>query len=465
METLRNTAIALALLLAAAPAAAQTTTAGISGLVTDAQGAALSGATVRAKSDETGFVRDARSDEAGNYRLVGLPVGTYAVVAEFKGMRPSTPSAVALSAGLDVRLNIPMQLAGPAETVTVSAAVPLVSARSSAVGQVVDLARIEGLPLNGRQFANLAATVPGVGLGFHSDSTKTAQYTPQISGGNGRNVNYVVDGGDNNDDTVGGLLQLFPLEAIQEFTVLTQRFDAEYGRSNGAVLNVVTKSGTNQLRGSWFTLGRDEAMNARTFTEKLAKVDKQPYQRYQFGGSLGGPIVANRAHYFGAYERTRQDTRQVVDTLGAFPADDGVFDVPFREHLFTGKVTTTFGPQHYLSVRYGRDHNTQPSGAALRTAHSAWATSTNSFDSVNVNHNWVAGIVGAQRSRGPVLGLRQRHPRQQHRAVVSAAQRASAAGPASSRRSAPSRSSGSSATTCRGRPPPVSASRTSCAAA
>jgi outer membrane receptor protein involved in Fe transport len=120
-------------------------------------------------------------------------------------------------------------------------------------------------------------------------------------------------------------------------------------------------------------------------------VNRQPYERYQFGGSLGGPIVANRAHYFGAYERTRQDTRQVVDTLGVFPAEDGVFDVPFREHLFTGKVTTTFGPQHYVSVRYGRDHNTQPSGAGLRTAHSAWATSTNSFDSVNVNHNWVLG--------------------------------------------------------------------------
>ncbi len=392
METLRNTAIALALLLlAAVPAAAQTTTAGISGLVTDPQGGPLSGVTVRAQKGDTGFVREVGTDQAGSYRLAGLPVGTYDVIAEFAGMRPYTASAVTLSVGLDVGVNIRMQLAGPAETVTVSATVPLVSPRSSAVGQVVDLGRIEGLPLNGRQFANLAATVPGVGLSTHTDSSKTAQYAPQISGGNGRNVNYVVDGGDNNDDTVGGLLQLFPLEAIQEFTVLTQRFDAEYGRSNGAVLNVVTKSGTNQRHGSWFTLGRDEAMNARTFSEKRAGLDAQPYQRYQFGGSLGGPIVVNRAHYFGAYERTRQDTKQVVDTLGGFPAEDGVFDVPFREHLFSAKVTTTFGPQHYLSVRYGRDHNTQPIGAGLRVAHSAWATGTNRFDSVNVNHNWALG--------------------------------------------------------------------------
>ena len=89
------------------------------------------------------------------------------------------------------------------------------------MGGVVDIGRIESLPLNGRQFANLAATIPGVGLGFHRDPTKSTQYSPQIAGGNGRNLNYQIDGGDNNDDTVGGLLQLFPLEAIQEFNIVT----------------------------------------------------------------------------------------------------------------------------------------------------------------------------------------------------------------------------------------------------
>ena len=131
--------------------------------------------------------------------------------------------------------------------------------------------RIESLPLNGRQFANLAATIPGVGLGFHSDPTKSTQYSPQIDGGNGRNINYQIDGGDNNDDTVGGLLQLFPLEAIQEFNFITQRYKAEYGRSNGGVMNIVTKSGTNDCRGSWFTSFRDKRLNAKTMTEKLNK--------------------------------------------------------------------------------------------------------------------------------------------------------------------------------------------------
>jgi outer membrane receptor protein involved in Fe transport len=388
MNTLRNTAILLALIAFAGPTAAQSTTADISGIISDLQGAAVSNVSVRATNANTGFERTTETDRAGNYRLAGLPVGTYEVVAQAQGFHPFRAPDVTLSIGRDVTLNATMQLAGRAENVTVSAPIPIISPRSSAVGEVVDLARIEGLPLNGRQFANLAGTVPGVGVGFHSDSTKSAQYSPQISGGNGRNINYVVDGGDNTDDTVGGLLQMFPLEAIQEFTVLSHRFDTEFGRSSGGVLNVVTKSGTNQRRGSWFTLMRDDGMNARTFNETLAGAEKQPYGRYQFGGSLGGAIVTNRAHYFGAYEGTRQDTRQVVNTFGAFPADEGIFDVAVRQHLFTGKVTATF-PQQYLSVRYGRDHNTQPSGAGPTVAHSAWAASTNSFDSVNLNHNWV----------------------------------------------------------------------------
>ena len=132
-----------------------------------------------------------------------------------------------------------------AETITVNAAAPLIESSVSSVGGVVDLGRIESIPLNGRQFANLAATLPGVGLGNHSDPAKSTQYSPQINGGNGRNVNYQIDGGDNNDDTVGGLLQLFPLEAIQEFNFVTSRAKAENGRSNGGVMNIVTKSGTN----------------------------------------------------------------------------------------------------------------------------------------------------------------------------------------------------------------------------
>lgn len=391
METLTRNVLVLALILTSAPVFAQQTTGGIIGRVVDAQGAALAGATVIATHTETGFVRSVTSDAEGMYRLNALPVGLYDVVSEVQGFTRVEQKGVIVNVGQVITLDLALRLAPIAETVTVTAQTPLFSTTSSSVGQVVDIGRIESLPLNGRQFANLAATVPGVGLGFHADLTKSTQFAPQISGGGGRNVNFIVDGGDNNDDTVGGLLQLFPLEAIQEFNVLTQRYDAEYGRSGAAVLNVVTKSGTNQMRGSWFTLVRNDSLNARTFTERISNLPKQEYRRYQFGGSVGGPLVRDKAHFFAAYERTQQDTKQIVNTLGLFPDEDGVFDIPFRQNLFTTKFTSTAGPSHYLAVRYGRDTNTQPTGAGLRAAPSSWATSQNTFDSVNVNHNWVAG--------------------------------------------------------------------------
>jgi carboxypeptidase family protein/TonB-dependent receptor-like protein len=389
MNKMARVFLACALALPA-PALAQQTTGRIAGRVVDDQEAGIAGATVIAIHADTGFVREVTSGENGLYWLSALPVGTYDVTAERTGLALFARGGIVVNIGRTTDLDIILRVAALTETITVTATAPLVPMTSSAVGQIVDRARIESLPLNGRQFANLAATVPGVSLGFHSELTKSTQYSPQISGGNGRNVSYIVDGGDNNDDTVGGLLQLFPLEAIQEFNVLTQRFDAEYGRG-GAVLNVVTKSGTNQLGGSWFTLLRDKAMNAQPLSEKINSIGKQDYRRYQFGGSVGGPIVENRAHFFAAYERTQQDTRQVVDTLGLFPAEDGIYDIAYRENLFTAKATATMAAAHFLSLRYARDTNSQPAGAGLRAAPSSWATTLNTYNSVNVNHNWVTG--------------------------------------------------------------------------
>ncbi len=391
MTTLARVLAVLALTLAACPSFAQQTTGTISGRVIDPQDTAVPGATIAATNTATGLVRVDVSDGQGLYRLNALPVGTYDVVTELPGFTSLERKGIVVDVSETTNLNMMLRIAQVAETITVVGDTPLIPTTSSSVGEVVDLARIERLPLNGRQFANLAATVPGVGIGFHSDPTKSTQYTPQVSGGNGRNVNFIVDGGDNNDDTVGGLLQMFPLEAIQQFKVITHRFDAQYGRSDGGILNVVTKSGTNDVRGSWFTLFRDSALNARTMTETINHLAKQEYRRYQYGGSLGGPIVENKVHYFAAYERTQQDTKQAVNTLGLFPGEDGIFATPYRENMFTGKLTANVRENHYLAGRYSRDTNSQPNGPALRAAPSTWSISRNSFNSVNVNDNWVIG--------------------------------------------------------------------------
>jgi hypothetical protein len=229
-------------------ALAQQTSGSISGVLKDEQGAALPGVTVVATNTATGFTRSSVSESTGGYRLQALPVGTYDVVVELAGFKSIDRKGIVVNVGQEVDLDFNLSVAGVQESITVTGESPLVQTSDSAVGGVVDTGRIESLPLNGRQFANLAASIPGVGLGFHSDPTKSTQYAPQIGGGNGRNINYQIDGGDNNDDTVGGLLQLFPLEAIQEFNMVTSRYKAEYGRSNGGVMNIVTNGRTGESK-------------------------------------------------------------------------------------------------------------------------------------------------------------------------------------------------------------------------
>ncbi len=230
------------------------------------------------KNLATGLTRTDVSDAEGIFRLTALPVGSYDLTTELQGFSKVENKGIVVNVGQTLDLNFTLKLASVSESITVNAEAPLIQTSSSSVGGVVDMSRIESLPLNGRQFANAALTIAGVSLGFHSDPTKSTQYSPQIGGGNGRNVNYQIDGGDNNDDTVGGLLQLFPLEAIQEFNFVTQRYKAEYGRSNGGVMNIVTKSGTNAFHGSGFTNFRDTALNAKTKTEKIGNLPKGEYQ-------------------------------------------------------------------------------------------------------------------------------------------------------------------------------------------
>jgi hypothetical protein len=229
--------------------------------------------------------------------------------------------------------------------------------------------------------------VPGVSLGFHTDPTKSTQFAPQVNGGGGRNINYLIDGGDNNDDTVGGLVQNFPLDSIGEFKFETQRFRADTGRANGGTIKVVTKSGTNDFKGSVFEYFRDKSLNAQTTTEILNNQPKGAYRKNQFGGSLGGPIVKDKTHFFVSVERVQQDTTQSVNTKGLFPDKDGVFNVPFRENLAVAKINHQFNPNNYLSVRYGYNKNEQPYGATPLTPPEGWGTSTNKFHSANLNIN------------------------------------------------------------------------------
>ena len=191
----------LVLCAAGVPASAQQTAGNITGRVTDEQNAALPGVSVTAREVATGFVRTETTDGQGLYRLMALPVGTYDIRYELASFAVLERKGVVVNVTQTVTLDVGLKLASMSETVTVTGETPLIETTNSAIGGVVEVGRIESMPLNGRQFANLAVTIPGVALGFHSDPTKSTQFSPQINGGNGRNVNYQIDGGDNNDDT------------------------------------------------------------------------------------------------------------------------------------------------------------------------------------------------------------------------------------------------------------------------
>src|SRR6266540_772612 len=301
-------AVGLAVLLSIPqPAAGQATGASLAGRVLDEQGGGLPAATVTVKSASTGFTRSITTAADGTYRFASIPVDTYTVTAQLTGFKTVEQTGVELNVATTRTLNITMSLATATAAVTVTAEVPLVRSEP-AIGAVVSEKELKSLPLNGRQFANVAVLAPGTSLAYNSDPTKPGQLTVALNGGIGRNVNYLTDGGDNTDDTIGGALQNFSLDSVQEFNIQTQQYKAEYGRSTGGVLTVVTKTGTNDFHGNGFGFFRGKSLNSETESEKRAGSGKNEYRRYQYGASLGGPIVQDQAHFFGAYERTERNT-------------------------------------------------------------------------------------------------------------------------------------------------------------
>ena len=216
---------------------AQTNAGSLSGHVSDASGGALPGVTITATNNATGFNRTVITETDGSYRFASLPIGTYDVTADLAGFGSVTTRNVEVNVATDRSLNITLKQASVKEQITVTAASPLIET-TPAIGTVVSQREIANLPLNGRQFANLGSLAPGTTLSVNSDPTKPGQLTIALAGGSGRNVNFLVDGGDNTDDTIGGALQNYNIEAVQEFNIQTQQYKAEFGRTTGGVLTV-----------------------------------------------------------------------------------------------------------------------------------------------------------------------------------------------------------------------------------
>jgi hypothetical protein len=333
--------VAFAVAAVAAPAAAQTTTGGMTGVVRDAAGGVMPGVTVRATHDATNAETVATSTQDGLYVLRGLPVGRYTVVAELPGFQTAKNTDVLVRVNEEVRLDISMKVGAVTETVVVSGMASTVDTTTGTLRTVVDQERIENLPLNGRNPTQLMQLVAGV-LTDRSDLTSGATYpgTQPVSssGARGNTTNYVLDGGSNNDHYSNGPNPMPNPDALQEFSVQTNSFSAEYGRNVGAIVNAVTRAGTNQFHGLGFGYFRHYQFNATNFFNP--GID-DGLKRSQYGGTIGGPVVRNRTFFFGSYqgtnERRRPTTRSGLVPSAAMRAGDfSAIPRPLR-NPFTGQ--------------------------------------------------------------------------------------------------------------------------------
>src|SRR4249919_1246908 len=325
-QTTRLIVAALVLVLSplASVARAQGTTATIVGTITDASGGALPGTLVTARNADTGLARSAPAGADGAYRLEFLPIGNYVVEAVLDGFKTAHRSGIALRVSDTVRVDVALELGALAEMVTVNAAAPLVNTSTAEIGRTIDAAAIAQLPLVDRNVYSLLDLTPGVqsnNNGVSAASTGTSSlvlgYPEQrtlinggADGGTG-SVNYYLDGGINMTGlrNTGNILP--NPDAIQEVKVQTNSYNAEYGRFASGVINVVTKSGTNAIKGSAFEYLRDGKMNAKDWGAVLAT---PPLRRNQFGATLGGPLQRDKTFFFGTYSGLRQTTSTFLNT-------------------------------------------------------------------------------------------------------------------------------------------------------
>lgn len=300
----------------------QTDTATITGVVTDASGAAIANATVTATSQATGIGQKAQSNESGVYVLPALPVGRYDVSVAHEGFQTVRFPNLDLSAGTRAKLDAALKVGMVSEVLDVSSELPLLEAETSSLGQVVENKTITQMPLNGRNYQRLAVLAPGV---LPSRSRNFVDDSFSVNGANMWQNQFVLDGADNTNYftgvvTASNQVAKPSIDAIQEFRMETHNFSAEFGRGGGAVIQVTTKSGTNKFHGTLFEFLRNDKLDANNFFNSGRS--KPPYRQNQFGGTLGGPVIANRMFFFGSYQGTY--IREQLTRLSRIPTPSAV---------------------------------------------------------------------------------------------------------------------------------------------
>ena len=295
---------------------AQTFRGGVEGTVTDSSGAAITQAQVTAKSSDTGLARSTQTDDQGFYFITELPLGDYTVTASKGGFRTATVQGIRVGVSARERVNVQLRPGDVKETVVVNEEIPLVETTVDNLGGTLEAKQVEQLPVNGRDFSKILTMVPGATADPGAVSESPGSFGLfSMNGNRGRSNNYLLDGTDMNDGyrndpavNEGGVFgvpaTILPLDAVAEFGILSGT-EAEYGRNSGAIVNIVTKSGTNHIHGSGFEYLRNNHLDARNYFNTTDQ-PQDLFLNNQFGGAVGGPIVKDRTFFFASYEGQRE---------------------------------------------------------------------------------------------------------------------------------------------------------------
>lgn len=379
--------------------AQQSATASISGTVKDSNGALVTGSQVTVTQKATGISRETTSNGNGFFVITNLAAGVYEMKVRAKGFADKVIPSVNLQVGQTFDLEVPMTVTVQ-ETVTLDdkSNYELVNRSTAVVDGVIRDFEIENLPLNGRNFLELALLIPGNSPAPNFDPTKSNTIVISSAGQLGRGGNVTVDGADDNDDVVGGQVQNISQEAVQEFQIATNRFSAQLGRSGSSVINIITKSGSNEYHGSGSFYFRNKTLQALPATFDRGLGETPPFDREQYAFSLGGPIRKDRAWFFGSVEYRNQDGAALVGSrnLATRTIRRTFAPAPLNDLLSTERLDWQASAKDHLFFRYSlqREDDVAPS-----TLDRAIGSASQRQGSVNNTHSLLANYTRVLNSR------------------------------------------------------------------
>jgi len=351
--------------------AQQAATTSLTGTIKDPNGALIAGAKISVKHKATGSSRETTTNSEGVFVITNLSVGIYEVRVQATGFADKAVLDINLQIGQTTELNVQMTIVvEDSTTIDDRFAYDLINTTGSVVDGVIRDFEVQRLPLNGRNFLELALLIPGNAPAPNFDPTKTNTLVISSAGQLGRGGNVTVDGADNNDDAVGGAVQNISQDAVQEFQIATNRFSAQLGRSGSSVINIVTKSGTNEYHGSGSFFWRDSSLQGlpATFDRDLGQTP--PFDREQAAFTLGGPIKRNRAWFFGSFEYRNQDGAALVGSrdLVTRSIRRSFAAAPLNDLLSTERLDWQASDVDHLSFRYSLQREDDVAGSTLDRA-------------------------------------------------------------------------------------------------